>query len=858
MAETLPEWIWQTDTDLRFTYVSPHCADVLKRPPEELTGRRLSEMMSKAQAAKLDALAAALKKAPLPLIAHRAEVRDSAGRTVAVEINAAPFFDREGALQGFRGVIHDVTARDQVERRLRQGTERLQDVIRSTADYVWEVDRRGSIRSLTGREGEVLGYAPEALIGKRIDELGPETDRAELRRRMKARLKARSSFLAMEINLLQRDGRTVTLEINGAPLFTPEGRFDGFQGGARDISQRKSAERALTYRDRILDAIARAAAELVGAAALETGMPRALEIIGDALGADRALVIRKAADTPLKLELLFVWERPELPSTIKAGGVLSTFADPASINEWLAPLSEGRPAVASIATAKGALAMVLNSVQAKSILLVPIMVEARWWGQIGIDDCGCDTLQIFADLVGASILRERHEGERKRAEAELQMRARIDPLTGLANRLAFEERLADAQAAQGDDGGFAVHHLDLDHFKDINDTLGHPLGDRLLKAVAERLRRVTRHKDLVARFGGDEFAVLQTDVDDPEVAGVLADKLLREIRQPFLIDGHEIHVGASVGIAVCEPDAPDPEVLLSHAELALYRAKSEGRQTYRFFTGSMDAETRARVSLTDQLRRGIDAGQFFLEYQPQVSMEDGRLIGLEALIRWRHPERGLVAPTEFIPAAEHSGLIIDLGRWILREACLQTKRWLDAGLDCPPVAVNMSAIQLRRPAEAERELAAILREVKLPRGILQLELTETTLMEAAQAQIDVLERLHADGLRISLDDFGTGYSSLDYLRRYPVDQIKIAQVFVAGIAENPGDAAIVKAAISLARELNLQILAEGVETIEQVRLLLAWGCRAAQGYYYAKPMAPDDIAELLRRSYVGERPARAS
>ena len=389
-------------------------------------------------------------------------------------------------------------------------------------------------------------------------------------------------------------------------------------------------------------------------------------------------------------------------------------------------------------------------------------------------------------------------------------------------------------------------YLDLDHFKDVNDTLGHPIGDRLLQAVAERLQANVRASDTLARFGGDEFALLMTDIADPTDAGVLADNLLQIMSEPFMLDGNQIQSGVSIGVATYEPDAPDAETLLAHADVALYRAKSEGRHTYRFFTGAMDAEVRKRVALTAELQAGIAADQLFLVYQPQVDMESGRLVGLEALVRWNHPTRGVLLPGEFLPVAERSGLIVMLGNWVLRSACRQARQWLEAGVALPPLAVNVSALQFKAPRELEKEIEAALAESRIPPGALEIEMTETALMGTSSGHDNVVERLRARGLRIAIDDFGTGYSSLLYLRRFPVDRIKIAQEFVKDIGIEPNDTAIVKAAIGLARELGIGVIAEGVETAEQVRLLHEWGCRQAQGFYFAAAMPAEDVVPLLR------------
>jgi diguanylate cyclase (GGDEF)-like protein/PAS domain S-box-containing protein len=453
----------------------------------------------------------------------------------------------------------------------------------------------------------------------------------------------------------------------------------------------------------------------------------------------------------------------------------------------------------------------------------------------------------------------REISRRKEAEDQLKRLAQFDLLTGLANRGVFVAELTRAiERARRDERTFAVLYLDLDHFKDVNDTLGHPIGDRLLQAVAERLQANVRTIDTLARFGGDEFALLMADIGDPTDAGVLADKLLQIMAKPFLLGGNQIQSGVSIGIATYEPDVPGAEALLAHADVALYRAKSEGRHTYRFFTGAMDAEVRKRVALTSELQAGIAAGQLFLAYQPQVDMETSRLVGLEALVRWNHPTRGVLLPGEFMPAAERSGLIVMLGNWVLRSACRQAQQWLETGAALPPVAINVSTLQFKAPRELENEIETALAETGLSPGLLEIEVTESALMGTSSANDNVVQRLRARGLRIAIDDFGTGYSSLLYLRRFPVDRIKIAQKFVKDIGIEANDTAIVKAAIGLARELGIGVIAEGVETADQVRLLHEWGCRQAQGFYFAAPMPAEEVLPLLHSGSIMRWLAAAS
>jgi diguanylate cyclase (GGDEF)-like protein/PAS domain S-box-containing protein len=460
---------------------------------------------------------------------------------------------------------------------------------------------------------------------------------------------------------------------------------------------------------------------------------------------------------------------------------------------------------------------------------------------------------------------------RKQAENRIVRLARYDDLTGLPNRSVFVEALTRLIAqSRRDSTRFAVLYLDLDHFKDVNDVLGHPVGDLLLKIVAERLRANIRETDMVARFGGDEFAVLLSDIGTPVNATLVSDRLLRSIAgqidvtrematiaadvaekivasmsEVVTIDANRIHTGASVGIAVYGSDSPDAEAMLSYADVALYRAKAERRGGYCFFTDGMDAEVRARINLSAELREAMVSDQLFLVYQPQVDTDTSLIIGLEALVRWRHPTLGVLGPGKFIPEAERTGLIVPLGRWVLREACQQARRWADANILPPKIAINISGVQFKLPFELEMDIAASVAEAGLSPKVLELELTESVLMGVTRDHSDLLLRLRNEGYHIAIDDFGSGYSSLDYLRRYPVDRIKIAQKFISEIGIESGSDAIVRAALGLARELNLDVIVEGVETAAQLALLREWGARTIQGYYYSRPLPVAEVTRML-------------
>ncbi len=440
--------------------------------------------------------------------------------------------------------------------------------------------------------------------------------------------------------------------------------------------------------------------------------------------------------------------------------------------------------------------------------------------------------------------------ERKRAESLALHMAQYDALTGLPNRSVFVEALSLAIAeAERAETGFAVIYLDLDHFKDVNDTLGHPVGDELLQAVAGRLSSAMRASGTVARFGGDEFAVLVSGAGTVAEAASVAEMLLKAFVDPFSIRGNDIRTSASIGIDLYSPQCA-AETLLSHADVALYRAKSEGRGAYRFFTEAMDRAVRTRVTLGAELRIALGAGQFFLMYQPQVAIGSGKIIGLEALVRWRHPERGLIGPNVFIPVAESTGIIVPLGQWVLLTACRQAKAWLDDGTSAVRMAVNVSGLQFKTPLELEGNIAAALRETGLPPRLLEIELTESVLMDVALEHSEALGRLRKSGVTIAIDDFGTGYSSLGYLRQFPVDRIKIAQEFVKDLTTMPGQAAIAKATIGLAHDLGIAVIAEGVETRDQLEALQGWGCTEIQGYYFAKPLAVEDVTLAFRNGGV--------
>ena len=424
--------------------------------------------------------------------------------------------------------------------------------------------------------------------------------------------------------------------------------------------------------------------------------------------------------------------------------------------------------------------------------------------------------------------------------------AQHDFLTGLPNRMLLNDRVSQAiSLAARHMKKVAVLFLDLDGFKHINDSLGHPIGDKLLQSIAKRLVDCGRSSDTVSRQGGDEFVVLLSEVEQSDDAAITARRMLQAVAEAHSIDQHDLHVTASIGLSVYPDDGLDAETLIKNADTAMYQAKENGHQSYQFFKPAMNVRAVERQSIEESLRRALERREFVLHYQPIINLKTGEITGAEALIRWTHPTRGKVSPAQFIPVAEDCGLILPIGNWVLREACRQARAWVDAGLPLATMAVNISAMEFR-DEHFLGGVFAILKDTGLDPRSLELELTESVLMKRADSTESILKTLRASGVQIAVDDFGTGYSSLSYLRKFPIDALKIDQSFVRQITTAPDETIIVTAVISMGRSLNLRVVAEGVETQEELAFLQAHHCDEAQGFYFSRPLLPAQFAKLLK------------
>jgi diguanylate cyclase (GGDEF)-like protein/PAS domain S-box-containing protein len=481
----------------------------------------------------------------------------------------------------------------------------------------------------------------------------------------------------------------------------------------------------------------------------------------------------------------------------------------------------------------------------KTVGLTPNCILIRRDGaEYAIEDSAAPIHDRYGVATGAVIVF--HDVSKARAMGEEMARlAQHDTLTNLTNRAVLQDRLSHAISTSGRNGTrIAVLFLDLDGFKHINDSLGHAMGDRLLQSVAKRLLASVRTSDTVSRLGGDEFVIILSEVSHARDAGLKAGNILKALAAPLEIEEHRLTITGSIGVTTYPDDGQDATILIKNADLAMYQAKEKGRNNYQFFERAMNVRAVERHEIECGLRSALDRTEFVMRYQSKVNLKTGMITGVEALVRWQHPQRGLVGPLNFISVAEDCGLMMPIGKWVLRESCRQAKAWQDAGLPHIELAVNVSAVEFRNDGFLEG-VETVLKETGLEPRYLELELTESVLMQHAKFTIPMLQKLKAVGVRLAIDDFGTGYSSLSYLRQFPIDTLKVDQSFVHEINANSDDATIISAVINMGSSLNYRVIAEGVETVEQVAFLQVHGCDEGQGYYFSRPVPAPEFARLL-------------
>jgi len=687
-------------------------------------------------------------------------------------------------------IVRDVT----VERRGAEQIAKLASAVEQTADSVIVTDANGTVEYVNPAFEHMTGYQRSEVLGKQPNLLKSGQQPKAFYDQLWATIRRGKEFRAVFINR-RKDGTTYYEEKSITPLKDSEGRITHFVSTGKDITERRQQEDTIARLGRILDESSNEIymfdAQTLRFAQVNEG---ARQNLGYTMEELHAL-------TPIDL-------KPEF--------------DRESFEELLAPLRGGEQSAVSFVTTHkrkdGSLYPVEVRLQLSSAEQPPLFVA------------------IIQDIT-----------ERRKAEEKLSYLAYYDTLTGLPNRALLHESLRQSMVeADRRERLVAVLMLDLDRFKVINDTLGHSVGDGLLQAVGQRLAAAVRPGDTVARLGGDEFALVLANVAGSDDVAHVVQKILSHFSEAVQVGGHELHVTPSLGITLYPLDGSNIDDLLRNADTAMYQAKARGRNNFQFFTNELNQRAERRLALENAMHHALPRGEMFLEYQPQIDLTNGRVTGCEALLRWRHPELGLVSPLEFISIAEDTGLILPIGEWVLRQACQDVAAWHRAGYRGLQVAVNVSARQLHLQ-DFQDLVRRALNETGLPAAALDLEITEGTLLQDVEETLDLLNALAAHGVRLSIDDFGTGYSSLAYLRRLPLDTLKVDRAFVGDVTADAGSAAIVRAIIAMGRSLNMTVIAEGVETAAQVKFLREHGCHGAQGFHFSRPVSTEDFKSLLSR-----------
>jgi len=680
----------------------------------------------------------------------------------------------------------------------------FRQIVETAPDALIVVDGESRIVVVNAQVEVLFEYSRAELLGQGIDVLVPERFRAQHARHRHhyfEHSKVRPMGVGLDLYGRRKDGSEFPVEISLSPLRLQSGIW--VSAAIRDITERKLVQDAwFAERER---------AEIT------------LNSIGDGV-----------ISTDLDGHITYL---NPIAEALTGWPVAEAVGQPLARVFRLSDCVSGQPVSAPIE-----LPIVNNQVVASN---TNWMLHSRNGEETPIEDSAAPIHDRQGAVAGAVIVF--HDVSEARAVA-LQMShlAQYDHLTGLPNRMLFQDRLQQAIAlAQRHGNRLAVLFLDLDRFKYINDSLGHTVGDQLLHAVAARLLGCVRSSDTVGRQSGDEFVILLSEIEFPEFAALTAQKLLHALALPYPIDEHNVTVTGSIGISIYPDDSRDAGMLMQNADTAMYYAKEHGRNSHQFFKAEMNERSVERQFLENSLRQALQRKEFLLHFQPKVNLETGAVSGVEALLRWLHPVRGHIAPAQFIPVAEDSGLILQIGQWALREACHQAQLWRRSGLPPIVMAVNISAMEFRAPGFLDN-VRAILRESDLPPQCLELELTESVLMRDVEATNSVLHELKAMGVRLAVDDFGTGYSSLSYLKRFPIDVLKIDQSFVRDINTDNEDATIVSAVIGMGRNLNQQVVAEGVETTEQLQFLRNHRCSEGQGYLLGRPLAALECAQFLR------------
>lgn len=787
VVRNAPIVLWALDADGAFTFSDGRGLKALGLGPGEVVGRSAFDLY-----ANVPQVVEGLRRA----LAGESFVSEAqVGDRVYVTYHS-PLPGDDGAVTGVIGVSVDITERRRSQRALEESERKYRELVHEAASIILRWDTEGKVTFFNEFAQQFLGYREEEILGKNVvGTIVPEKEFTgrDLAALMKKIQRDPASFEYNENENVKRNGERVWIAWKNKPVYDESGRLVEVLSVGIDITAHKKAEAQMRKHSRAL--------EQTADTVVITDRDGIIEYVNRAFerttGYSEAEAIgRKANLTKSGMHEAGFHER--LWSTILGGNVFSD-----------------------------------------------VFINRRKDGKLYYEEKTITPLKDDQGGITHFIATGKDITERVQIQERLQYLAHHDVLTGLPNRVLFTERLDHAVALRrGKEEPVAVLFLDLDRFKIINDTLGHVAGDSALRMVAGRLQQCVRKGDTVARLGGDEFAILLEDAEAADRVAWIARKVLDVMSRPFSVERQEYLLTPSIGISTLPHDGQDSQTLLKHADIAMYRAKEGGGNTYQFYSHDMGVQELERLTLETSLRRALERGEFVLHYQPQLDIDTGAIVGAEALLRWEHPELGLVAPEKFIPTLEETGLILPVSEWVLRTACEQARAWQRKGERLVRITVNLSARQFNT-ASLMATISGVLSENDLAPELLELEVTESVLMQHSENTIDSFAALDAMGVRLVLDDFGTGYSSLSYLKRFPVDGIKIDRSFTRDITFDADGAAIVKAIVVMAESLNLQVVAEGVETEKQLASLRSKGCHLMQGFLFSAPVPADQVSRLM-------------
>ena len=821
------------DLDGRLTDVNRRVCDMLGYAEGELLGRTVKSISHPDDRDSTDAERARMRDGEIASVQCEKRYLRKDGSLVWVNLTVALVRNADGAPQYEIAVMEDITERKEREVAL----QRFRTALDSSADMVFLFDMdTGRLLDFNETACQLLGYPREELLDLRAGDIRPAATRDQLRAETAELMAAPGRRHTAMTEYRRKDGSVFPVESRRGLLDTPQGRV--LVVNSRDMTERTAAEarRAAQARyQRKISKLGQAALSKRNAGEL---VAKAVQTVLEGLGSGAVAYLERGSGEG-ELILRRVAGLASTPTDsaharVAPGNPLSPVLDASHVVTLNAPWGESLPLPFEWIRRYGSMAALAVPADGGPRGVVCAFAEEP--GAFGPEETRF--LGAAASMVSAAL-------HRLDSEARLAYLAQFDPLTGLPNRTLLADRfsLMIVQARRRN-VSLGVLFIDLDDFKLVNDTQGHAAGDELLKEMAKRLQSSLRDGDTVARISGDEFAVILGDLARPDDAALVAQKIIERIAVPVNVQGQESVVTASVGIATFPADGDNAEALLGAADAAMYRAKQSGRNAFHFFTADINTRTRARAQMGIELRRALERREFSLAYQPKIDLTTGQPCGAEALLRWKHPERGSIAPVDFIPVLEETGLIVPVGEWVLRRACEDLKEWLGRGAPAMPVAVNLSARQFRQH-DLEERIRSIVYGAGIDPALIELEITESQLMHDPDHAVRVLRGLGDAGLRIAIDDFGTGYSSLAYLTRFPLASLKIDRSFVADVLDDQADATIVRTIVDMAHTLGFTVIAEGVELDSQAAFLRALGCEQAQGFLFARPMPAEDFSALL-------------